>query len=212
MLINNHQHPVLRRRLRPGSMGHPMPGWSAAILEPDADVPAAPGVVGRVAFDLTRSPLAWFEGYVDEPGRSAEKLSACGRWHLTGDVGRLDEDGHFYFAARDDDVIIMAGYRIGPLEVEAVILSHPAVAECAVVATPDLVRGEVLEAVVVLQAGQLPSETLTAELQAAVKRGLAAHAYPRRVRYVASLPKTASGKVQRYLVRQQLRDALEAGA
>ena len=206
MLINNHQHPELRRLLKAGSMGHAMQGWTATVLKSDTDEPAAPGEVGRVAISLAESPLAWFRGYVNEPGKSAEKFSADGRWYLTGDIGRTDDQGYFYFSSRDDDVIIMAGYRIGPVDVEAVILAHPAVTECAVVATPDEVRGEVLEAVVVVADGWAASEQLTKEIQTKVKKDFAAHAYPRRVHYVQALPKTPSGKIQRFLVRQQLRD------
>ncbi len=206
MLINNHQHTALKRPLKPGSMGHASPGWTASILRADADEPAAPGQVGRVAIDLHASPLAWFNGYVAEPGKSAEKFSADGRWYLTGDSGRVDRDGYFYFSSRDDDVIIMAGYRIGPVDVETVILAHPAVAECAVVAAPDALRGEVLEAVVVLKDGLVGSEQITGELQAKVKADFAAHAYPRRIHYVQSLPRTPSGKIQRFLVRQRLRE------
>jgi acetyl-CoA synthetase len=206
MLINNHQHPDLRRPLRRGAMGHALPGWHATVLKADVDEPAASGEVGRVAMDLEDSPLAWFKGYVNDSGKSAERFTIDGRWYLTGDLGRTDEHGYFYFSSRDDDVIIMAGYRIGPADVEAVLLAHPTVAECAVVATPDEIRGEVLEAVVVLQAGLSGSEELTKLLQAKVKTDFAAHAYPRRVHYVEALPKTPSGKIQRFLVRQHLRE------
>ncbi|HTZ69520.1 MAG TPA: AMP-binding protein [Acetobacteraceae bacterium] len=205
MLINNHHHPDLDRPLKAGSMGHPMPGWSAAVLKIDADEPAPHGEVGRVAIDLAASPLAWFRGYADDSAKSAEKFSADGRWYLTGDIGYVDESGDFYFSARDDDVIIMAGYRIGPGEVESIILTHPAISECAVVAVPDAVRGEVLEAVVVLAEGWTPSVELSEALQTKVKREFAAHAYPRRVHYLDALPRTASGKVQRFVLRQLLR-------
>ena len=208
MLINNHQHATLRRPIRIGSMGHVMPGWTAKILKVGADELASPGEVGRVVLDLPESPLHWFEGYVDEPAKSAEKFSNNGRWYITGDLARVDEDGYFYFSSRDDDVIIMAGYRIGPFEVESVILAHPAVSECAVVPVPDEIRGEVLEAVVVLAQGFVPSQQLTEEIQLKVKKDFAAHAYPRRVHYVETLPKTSSGKIQRFAVRQQLRDEL----
>jgi acetyl-CoA synthetase len=205
MLINNHQHPALRRPLKPSSMGQAMPGWKAVILETDRDEPASDGTLGRLAVDLPESPLAWFRGYVGDPTKSLERLAGGGRFYLTGDMARIDDDGYFHFSSRDDDVIIMAGYRIGPAEVESVILTHQAIAECAVVATPDPIRGELLEAVVVLRSGWDPSEALTAEIQARVKTGFAAHAYPRRVHYVSALPKTPSGKIQRFLVRQQLR-------
>jgi len=210
MLINNHHNPALRRPLRTGSMGHPMPGWTADVLKLDHDEPAPAGEVGRLALDLTRSPLAWFQGYVNDPAKSAEKFTANGRWYVTGDVARVDEDGYFHFSSRDDDVIIMAGYRIGPFEVESVMVTHPAVRECVVVAVPDAIRGEVIEAAVVLREGWAPSHELTDELQGWVKSRYAAHAYPRRVHYVDSLPKTPSGKMQRYVVRQQLRQKAEA--
>jgi acetyl-CoA synthetase len=204
MLINNHHHPTLLRPLRSGSMGHPLPGWTATILQSERNEPARPGELGRVAIDLSQSPLAWFGGYAGEPAKSAEKFSADGRWYITGDIGRMDESGYFYFAARDDDVIIMAGYRIGPCEIESILTAHPAVAECAVIAVPDQVRGEVLEAVVVLKPGQTPSKVLTAEIQEWVKSRYAAHAYPRRVHFATALPKTPSGKIQRFLLRQEL--------
>jgi acetyl-CoA synthetase len=203
MIINNHHAAQLRRPLKPGSMGCAMPGWTAIILRDDADEPAAPGQPGRVAVDLPRSPLAWFTGYLDDPERSRSKMSDDGRWYLTGDTGRLDEDGYFRFVSRDDDVILMAGYRIGPFDVESVLVSHPAVAEAAVVAAPDALRGEVLEAHVVLAGPNEPSDALAAELQQLVKERYAAHAYPRAVHFVPSLPKTPSGKVQRFLLRQQ---------
>jgi acetyl-CoA synthetase len=205
MLINNHHHPALRRPLKTGCMGRAMPGWTAVVLKMDVDEPAPVGELGRLAMDLSHSPFAWFDGYLNEPGRTAEKFTGEGRWYLTGDVARVDDEGDFYFASREDDVIIMAGYRIGPSEVEAVILTHPAVSECAVVAVPDSIRGEVLEAVVVLRPGNEASDALSAEIKAHVKTGYAAHAYPRRVHYASSLPKTPSGKVQRFLVRNELR-------
>lgn len=205
MLINNHHHPTLRRPLRRGSMGHALPGWHAVVLKWNEDVPAAVGETGRVAIDLSRSPLAWFSGYINDNARSAEKFSADHRWYLTGDTGTTDADGYFYFSARDDDVIIMAGYRIGPSEVESVLMLHAAISECAVVAGPDEVRGEILEAFVVLHPSHRPSEELTNELQRWVKEQYAAHAYPRKIHYVESLSRTPSGKVQRFVLRQQLR-------
>lgn len=204
MLINNHQHPVLQKPLKPGSMGHAMPGWKMEVLSPDKDEPANTGDSGRVAVDLAHSPLAWFQGYVDEPAKSAERFSQDGRWYFTGDTGYKDVEDYFYFSSREDDVVIMAGYRIGPFEVESVLASHPAIAECAVVAAPDEVRGEVLEAVVVLQAGYSPSDKLTSQIQDWVKKRFAAHAYPRRVHFTESLPKTPSGKIQRFVLRKQL--------
>jgi acetyl-CoA synthetase len=206
MLINNHHHPALRRPLRARSMGRALSGWKAVVLGFDRDEIARTNEEGRVAIDLRESPLAWFEGYVEEPTRSAERFSADGRWYLTGDVGHVDEEGYFYFSARQDDVIIMAGYRIAPPDVESVLVTHPAVAECAVAARPDEIRGEVLVAAVVLRSGQTASPELTLELQTLVKQRYAAHAYPRQIYYLANLPKTPSGKVQRFILRQQLHD------
>lgn len=204
MLINNHHRPPLARPLVPGSMGQVMPGWSAAVLRFDCDEAADVGEVGRLAMDLRASPLAWFSGYCGDPARTVEKFSADGRWYITGDAGRMDADGNFYFACRDDDVIIMAGYRIGPFEVESVLLGHLSVAECAVVSVPDQIRGEVLEAVIVLRPGHVGTDDLSKELQAWVKARYAAHAYPRHVHYWDRLPRTPSGKVQRFVIRQQL--------
>jgi len=210
MLINNHHHPLLRKTLKPGSMGQAMPGWTARILKMDGDEVAGVDEVGRVAFDLEQSPLAWFSGYYGDPEKSAEKFSRDGRWYLTGDTGWMDKDGYFYFSARDDDVIIMAGYRIGPFEIESVIASHNAVAECSVIAVPDAVRGEAMEAFVVLVPSMAESEELKREIQQWVKTGYAAHAYPRKVHFVQALPKTPSGKVQRFILKQGRLEQLAA--
>jgi acetyl-CoA synthetase len=205
MLVCNHHHPDLRQPLRSGSMGQDMPGWRSAILKPSAEEPAAPGTVGRLALDLNASPLAWFTGYDGDPQRTGEKISQDGRWYLTGDTAAKDEDGYVYFSARDDDLIIMAGYRIGPFELESVLAAHPAVAECAVVAVPDEVRGEVIEAFVRLRAGEEASESLAQTLKQLVRENYAAHAYPRRVHFVDELPKTPSGKIQRFVLRERRR-------
>jgi acetyl-CoA synthetase len=139
-MLNNHHHPDLVAPLKQGSMGRPLPGWSALILKDKEDLPAADGELGRVAIELKDSALAWFSGYIDDAPKSAEKFAGNGR----------DEDGYYHFSSRDDDVIIMAGYRIGPFEIESVIATHPAVSECAEIAVPDSTRGEVLESYVVL--------------------------------------------------------------
>lgn len=209
MLINNHHHALLERPLKPGSMGRAMPGWRAVVLHASEDREVEAGQLGRVAMVLENSPLAWFEGYDGAPEKSAEKFAGGGRWYLTGDVGRCDADGDFFFSSRDDDVIIMAGYRIGPFDVEAALALHPAVAECAVIAVPDEVRGEVIEAFVVLAAGYTPADTLVRELQECVKTRYAAHAYPREIHFADSLPKTPSGKVQRFILKQEREAARE---
>jgi acetyl-CoA synthetase len=208
MLINNHHHPDIIRPLKPGSMGRSSPGWSALVLKEREDIPAKDGELGRVAIDLKDSPLAWFTGYLEDSQKSAEKFAGNGRWYLTGDAGIRDSEGYFRFSSRDDDVIIMAGYRIGPFDIESVMVTHPAVSECAAVAVPDSTRGEILEAFVVLQAGQEGSPEQVESIQKWVKTRYAAHAYPRQVHFVESLPKTPSGKVQRFLLRQQRREQM----
>ncbi|WP_426227200.1 AMP-binding protein [Pseudarthrobacter sp. DSP2-3-2b1] len=205
MMIINAWHDGLRREIRPGSMGHPLPGWTCAVLKDSANEPASPGEMGRVAVDTANSPMMWFSGYRDAPEKTAERFSEDGRWYITGDAGMVDEDGFYYFSARDDDVIIMAGYRIGPFDVESVLSQHPAVLESAVIGAPDELRGEVLEAYVVLTADASGSDALVTELQTLVKTQYAAHAFPRRIHFVDELPKTPSGKVQRFILRQQTR-------
>lgn len=192
MAVCNHAHPDLRRWIREGSMGTALPGLTVGILN------------GEIAVDTWDSPLMWFTGYQDAPGKTAERFAQDGRWYCTSDMGHQDEDGRFYFTARSDDVIIAAGYRIGPFDVERVLAQHPNLAEVAVVGKPDPegIRGEIVEAIVVLanHAGATPE--LEQEMQSMVRDQYSKHAYPRSIRFVDELPKTPSGKVQRYLLRQ----------
>ncbi|ROO87546.1 acetyl-CoA synthetase [Actinocorallia herbida] len=189
MVIANGWHDAVRAPVKPGSMGRALPGFTAGIVD------------GQIAIGTDGSPLLWFAGYTDAPDKTAERFTPDGHWYLTADTGREDEDGCFFFTARDDDVVIMAGYRIGPFDVESVLITHPAVADVAVIGVPDELRGEVLHACVVLAEGRTASNGLTAELQELVKRRFAAHAYPRAVHYLDRLPKTPSGKVQRFVLR-----------
>ncbi|MEQ0564512.1 AMP-binding protein [Amycolatopsis sp. NEAU-NG30] len=193
MVINNHWHPDAARPVKPGSMGQPMPGYAAGIVD------------GQIAIDVENSPLLWFTGYHDDPEKTADRFTADKRWYLTADSGRLDDDGYFFFTARNDDVILAAGYRIGPFDVESVLITHPAVADVAVVGRPDPegIRGEVVEAFVVLTEETQASDDLAAELQRLVRDNYSKHAYPRTVHFVDALPKTPSGKIQRYLLRQR---------
>lgn len=208
MLINNHHHPLVCRPVKPGCMGQAMPGWSAVILKEDSDEPAETGELGRLAFTVAESPLAWFRGYDGNADKTAEKFAGGGRWYLTGDTAMVDEEGYYRFSSRDDDVIIMAGYRIGPFEVESAMVTHPAVVEAAAIAVPDEVRGEVLEAYVVLAEGHKASPELEREVQQWVKTRFAAHAYPRSVHFIADMPKTPSGKIQRFVLKQRRRQEL----
>ncbi|HEY1135743.1 MAG TPA: AMP-binding protein [Nocardioides sp.] len=191
MCIVNGWHDDVRQPVRTGSMGPALPGFAAGLVD------------GQIALDVPGSPLMFFSGYHEAAEKSAERFTPDGRWYLTGDTGRVDEDGHFFFAARDDDVILASGYRIGPFDVESVLVTHPAVVDVAVVGKPDEVRGEVVTAYVVLAPDVAASDELAVELQQLVRNEYSAHAYPRVVHVVDALPKTPSGKVQRYLLRQR---------
>ena len=203
MFIINPWHDSLREDVRPGSMGVPLPGWSCAVLAADVDEPAEVGEMGRVAIDVPASPLMWFTGYHEAPEKTAERFSRDGRWYYTGDAAKVDADGHFYFSSRDDDVIIMSGYRIGPFDVESVLAKHPDVLESAIIGVPDELAGEVLEAYVVLREGVEGDAEKESELQKWVKTEFAAHAFPRKVHFARELPKTPSGKIQRFLLRKE---------
>jgi acetyl-CoA synthetase len=202
MVVLNGWHADIRRDVKPGSMGYSMPGHRVIVMLDERDEPAPTGSLGRVVVD-TSAPLFAFPGYHDAPEKTAERITEDGRWYVTGDTAAMDEEGALFFSSRDDDLIIMAGYRIGPFEVESVLVTHADVVEAAVIGVPDAVRGEVIEAFVVLRPGVTVSAALTEELQQLVKTKFAAHAYPRSVHYVDELPKTPSGKIQRFVLRAQ---------
>lgn len=198
----------------PGAMGRALPGWSLTVLKADSDEVAEVDEVGRLAIDVQRSAFFTFTGYGVHREVRAARFTDDGTYYLSGDLAAVDADGLIRFLSRDDDVILMAGYRIGPFDVENVLLTHAAVSEVAVVASPDEARGEVIHAFVVpATAGLLDdvqaAKLLTAELQEWVKVNYAAHAYPRVVSFVERLPKTPSGKVQRSTLRKQLAEARE---
>jgi acetyl-CoA synthetase len=202
MVINNYHHPDLALPLRPGSMGQAMPGFRAVIAEENGRE-LGPGEEGQLAVDTENSPLFWFGGYYRDPERTSERFSSEKRYYFTGDSATCDEDGYFFFSGRGDDIILSAGYRIGPFEVESALTAHPAVAEAAVVGKPDELRGEVVVAFAVSTDERQPSEELAEELQEHVKSNLAAHAYPREIHFREELPKTPSGKIQRFLLRSE---------
>ncbi|MFJ1456018.1 AMP-binding protein [Nocardia sp. N2S4-5] len=204
MPIGFPHHPSVRRPVLTGAMGTALPGWEAVVLSEDGDTPVAAGEPGRLAIVVADSPLMTFRGYVG--GRGSDRFRADGAYFLTGDIASIDAEGIVRFSARDDDVIIMAGYRIGPFDIESTLLRHPAVAEAAVVAGPDEVRGEVVEAFVVLTGGTAADAELVERLQQWVKDNYAAHAYPRRIHFVDALPKTPSGKIQRAQLRRRRAD------
>jgi acetyl-CoA synthetase len=206
MLVNNHHHPALARPLRPGSMGHPMPGFQIVILDEDGHEREA-HEEGQIAIDVTRSPLFWFPGYYGGGASGARSFVGDGRYYVTGDAASRNAEGYIFFAGRSDDLINSAGYRIGPFEVESALVGHPAVAEAAVIGKPDPLRGEIVIAFVVLKPGRSASDDLAEELRRFVKTRLSAHAYPREVTFVDQLPKTTSGKIQRFLLRARAAEA-----
>ena len=195
MLINNHH--ALAHPIKPGSAGLPAPGFHLEILSDDLQ-PVPPGTPGILGVDRTRSPLCVFQGYWN-----AETPSFQGDWYLTGDTMLRDAEGFYFFIGRSDDVITSSAYRIGPFDVESAIMELPAVAEVAVIGKPDPDRTEIVKAFVVLRADEHSSKAMTDAIQQHVRKRVGAHAYPREVDYLDALPKTPSGKVQRFLLRQR---------
>jgi acetyl-CoA synthetase/medium-chain acyl-CoA synthetase len=188
--------------VKPGSMGKPVPGFDVAIIDADTGTVLPPGEEGDIAVRVKpQRPFGLFQEYWQNP--EGTQNSFRGDWYITGDRGMCDADGYFWFVGRADDVIISAGYRIGPFEVESALIEHDAVAESAVVASPDEMRGAIVKAFVVLAPGQSPSATLAEELQEHVKRLTAPYKYPREIEFVSDLPKTISGKIRRIELRQR---------
>jgi acetyl-CoA synthetase/medium-chain acyl-CoA synthetase len=187
--------------VRYGSMGKPTPGIDLAIID-DAGNRLGPGKEGDIAIRVEPDrPLGLFKEYWKNPDAMATSFHHG--WYATGDRGMTDEDGYFWFVGRADDVIISAGYRIGPFEVESALIEHPAVAEAAAVASPDPVRGAIVKAFVVLAPGHTGSDALASELQDHVKKVTAPYKYPREIEFVADLPKTISGKIRRIDLRER---------
>jgi acetyl-CoA synthetase len=187
-------------QVREGSMGKPMPGWDVAILD-EEEHPVAPGERGEICLRARSNPH-YPLGYWNRPPEDSETAFG-GTWFHTKDAARTDDDGYFWYEGRADDVIISAGYRIGPFEVESACLEHPAVAEAAVVASPDERRGNVVKAFVVLAEGHEPSEALADEIKTFVRDRHSAYAYPRLIEFVPSLPKTLTGKIRRIELRER---------
>jgi acetyl-CoA synthetase/medium-chain acyl-CoA synthetase len=189
--------------VRPGSMGKPSPGFELAVLDAEGH-PLGPDQEGDVAVHVKpERPVGLFREYWRAP--DAMTRSFVGDWYLTGDRAYHDRDDYFWFVGRADDVIISAGYRIGPFEVESALVEHPAVVEAAVVASPDAVRGEIVKAFIVLAPGYAPGDALATELQEHVKSVTAPYKYPREIEFVAELPKTISGKIRRVELRDRER-------
>jgi 2-aminobenzoate-CoA ligase len=189
IFIGSPEHEV-----RAGSTGRAVPGYEAVILDDDGSV-APPGTVGRLA---VRGPTGC--RYLADDRQTKYVQNG---WNVTGDTYLMDADGYFFYQARSDDMIISAGYNIAGPEVEAALLSHAAVAECGVVGCPDEDRGQIVKAYVVLRAGETGDTALTKVLQDHVKAAIAPYKYPRAIEYVAELPKTQTGKLQRFELRRR---------
>ena len=184
-----------------GSMGLPTPGVDLGIVD-DKGNPLGDDTEGNLAVRIKPvRPLGLFDHYRGD--ENANAASFVGDWYLTGDRATRDADGYYWFVGRADDVIISAGYRIGPFEVESALVEHPAVAEAAVVSSPDPVRGEVVKAFIILAPGHIGDDALVSQLQNHVKAVTAPYKYPRAIEFVNALPKTVSGKIRRV----ELRDA-----
>ena len=195
--------------VRPGSMGKPIPGWQVDIVDEEG-VEQPPGTEGFIAARVQpKRPNGLFKEYWKDVETTSSRFKSG--FYYTGDRGFKDEDGYFWFVGRSDDVIKSSAYRIGPFEVESALIEHPSVLETAVVPSPDPERGTVVKAYVVLRPSFSPSEELIQELKDHVKKVTAPYKYPRRIEFVAELPKTISGKIKRVELRrlEQDRDSVK---
>ncbi len=187
--------------VRPGSMGRPSPGFEVAVIDEEGR-PLPSGAEGDIAVRVRpERPVGIFREYWQDPEATA--AAHRGDWYVTGDRAVTDADGYLWFVGRADDVIISAGYRIGPFEVESALVEHPAVAEAAVVGKRDPLRGTIVKAFCVLGPGYRASPELASEIQEHVRRTTAPYKYPREVEFVSELPKTISGKIRRVELRQR---------
>lgn len=200
MVINNHHHPKVGVPYQMGAMGVSIPGFEMVVLNESGNK-CPVGEEGDICVDIENSPIYWFKGYLNDEQKTAERFAYGPNYYLTGDRASVNQDGYFYFVGRNDDIISSAGYRIGPFEVENTLLMHEAVKDVAVVGVPDAQRGEIVRACIVLQPDYEPSDALSENLKQFVKQNLSAHQYPREIEYLDELPKTPSGKIQRYLLK-----------
>lgn len=184
---------------KPGSMGKPNPQYKVVLLSSDGGY-ANTGEVGEICVDLSTTPVGLFNGYYQDE-ENTNIVIYDGLYH-TGDMAWSDEDGFYWYVGRTDDLIKSSGYRIGPFEIESVIMEHPAVLECAVTGVPDETRGQLVKATIVLVKGIEGSEQLKKEIQQYVKKATAPYKYPRIVEFVKELPKTISGKIRRTEIRK----------
>ncbi len=189
--------------VKPGSIGRPYPGHRVAVIDEQGNERAR-GELGEIAVHRTCNGEAdpvFFLEYWKNPQATKDKF--IGDWGLTGDQGKMDEDGYLWYQGRSDDVIKSSGYRIGPAEIENCLVKHPAVANAAVIGKPDATRGAVVKAFIVLQPGQQPSKALEEDIQKHVRGRLAPYEYPKEIEFIDALPMTTTGKVQRKELRKR---------
>jgi acetyl-CoA synthetase len=185
--------------VKPGSIGRPYPGHRVAVID-DKGNELPPGELGEIAVHRKDDPVFFLE-YWKNPQATRDKF--IGDWGCTGDQGKTDADGYFWYQGRSDDVIKSAGYRIGPAEIESCLVKHRAVANAAVIGKPDETRGAIVKAFIVLQPGESPSQALIEEIQGHVRGRLAPYEYPREIEFIDALPMTTTGKVQRKELRKR---------
>ena len=190
--------------IKPGSMGRPSPGFDIALLDSEGNR-VERGQVGEISVNAHSFPF-FFVGYWNQPEKTKEII--IGKWFKIGDLASIDEDGYYWFKGRSDDIISSAGYRIGPFEVESSLLEHEGVSEAAVIGKPDAHKGE---AFVVLNPAFQETEELARALIDYVKSRLSKHQYPIEIDFVEELPKTASGKIQRYLLKKDSIQSIKKG-
>jgi len=187
-------------KAKPGSMGRPVPLYDIMVVDENLKQ-AAPNQIGEIVLIPKKGQVGIFSGYLRDP--ELEEFAWRGGVYHTGDTAYVDEDGYYWYVGRTDDLIKSSGYRIGPFEVESVLMEHNAVLECAITGVPDEIRGQLVKATVVLTSAYHPSEELKKELQEYVKKNTAPYKYPRIIEFVEDIPKTISGKIRRVEIREK---------
>lgn len=190
--------PCIKRKL--GSLGLPSPIYDVQLLDDDGNV-ITDNSVGEISIRIKPNQIGLVSNYKNAP--ELTQFALGGEFYRTGDLASIDQDGYFWFEGRKDDIIKSSGYRIGPYEVESALIEHPSVLECAITGVPDLVRGQIVKATIVLQKKYSPSDELKKELQNYVKTVTAPYKYPRIIEFVDELPKTVSGKIRRVEIRNK---------
>jgi acetyl-CoA synthetase len=209
MMICNHHHPSFTQHVPDGSMGTALPGLSMVLVDENNNIIEKPSqdTIAQVAVDITNSPINFFKGYYNSEKKTNDRIVSAKNQNvllsLSGDRARIDIENRFYYEGRNDDVINSSAVRMGPKEIEDVIMSHPSVKECGVVGKPDELRGELVVAFVTVRNGVIPGKELEMEIQQVVRQRLAKHQYPREIYFIDSLPINEAGKIKRGDLRKR---------